>query len=519
VDGTDRSGAYDGGCSGITYSGGSGALGEGLLGVFDDVRMFGRALTPGEIAALVAEDYMPPAVDSLALVTDSLTIDEGFTLPYSIEMYDANGTRIYDYVPANLTWVSTDSGIVALDPNWALAGIAPGTADISVTKDNGADTLTLTVRPPTTPFATLSAGTSHACGVTVGGSSYCWGANAQGQLGDGSTTQARQPSPLFASGLAPIAAGGEHSCGLNGSDAASCWGRNSDGQLGDSTLTSSIIPTPVARGLTFASIEAGPEHTCAIRASGEAWCWGDNRCFWTPTSDCTNFYADPDGYGRLGDSTYSSRSYPSRVAGGHAFVTVSPGPGHTCGVTGGGGAYCWGRNVNGKLGTGNTTTHANYPLLVVGGFSYDDISAGAQHTCAVETNGTGRCWGLNTSGQLGEGSNTNRLIPFTVSGGHSFTQIVAGSIHSCGLTTTGQVYCWGSGANGRLGNGLTATSNVPVKVFGQRTYTSIALQGSGATTCAVATTGAVYCWGVGANGQLGNNTTADSAIPVRVWEP
>lgn len=123
-------------------------------------------------------------------------------------------------------------------------------------------------------------------------------------------------------------------------------------------------------------------------------------------------------YGALGDGTTSNRLVPTPVAGGLAFASVSAGDGHTCGVTVGGAAYCWGFNAFGQLGDG-TTTGRVVPTRVVGGHTFGMVSAGTivpfwGHTCGVTTNGEAYCWGSNVSGELGDGTTTERHVPTLV---------------------------------------------------------------------------------------------------------
>jgi alpha-tubulin suppressor-like RCC1 family protein len=139
-----------------------------------------------------------------------------------------------------------------------------------------------------------------------------------------------------------ISTGDYHTCGLTSSGAAYCWGANSNGQLGDGTTTDSSAngPQRVLGGLRLASISAGFEFTCGLTSRGAAYCWGDND------------------YGQLGDGTTtdSDENGPQPVIGGLRFASNQPGAFHTCGLTTRGATYCWGRNVEGQLGDGTTTS-------------------------------------------------------------------------------------------------------------------------------------------------------------------
>ena len=148
-----------------------------------------------------------------------------------------------------------------------------------------------------------------------------------------------------------------------------------------------------------------------------------------------------------------------------AFASISSGPLalHTCSLTAGGTAYCWGYNYSGQLGD-NTTTNRPAPTQVVGAGTaplvFTALSAGGVHTCGVTADNALYCWGNNAFGELGDGTLTDRYTPAQVTGSGSaplrFTAVTARRLHSCGLTTDGAVYCWGSNALGELGDGLEA---------------------------------------------------------------
>jgi alpha-tubulin suppressor-like RCC1 family protein len=293
-------------------------------------------------------------------------------------------------------------------------------------------------------FVALSAGGNHPCGLSSSGAAYCWGPGGSGQLGNGGTSQSAGPTPVSGGGFAAISVGGVHACGLS-AGAAVCWGFNGNGQLGDSTLIERHTPTAVAGGGVFATIAAGTFHTCALAMDGTAFCWGAN------------------GFGTLGDGTTTQRTSPTAVAGGLTFVALAAGQGYNCGLTSSGAAYCWGYNGFGQLGDG-TTTNRQTPTAVAGGLLFSTISAGSNHACGITTGGVAYCWGDNANGGVGDGTTTQRLMPTAVAGGLVFKSITAGGNHSCGLTTTNAAWCWGDNSNGALGDGTTIDRPSPVAV-------------------------------------------------------
>ena len=211
---------------------------------------------------------------------------------------------------------------------------------------------------------------------------------------------------------------------------------------------------------------------------------------------------------------------------GIVFATVTTGSNHTCGVTPGGVAYCWGDNSSGQLGNGTTTNSAT-PVPVAGGLSFSTVSAGGDQTCGLTpagvAYGVAYCWGNNSSGQLGNGTTTNSAAPIPVVGGFIFDIVTVGGMHACGGQDFGAAYCWGDNSSGQLGNGTTTNSSIPVGVLAFNGISTTAIGSAGSNhTCGSSTVDGfpgvrvLVCWGDNSSGQLGNGTTTNSAIPVGV---
>ena len=185
---------------------------------------------------------------------------------------------------------------------------------------------------------------------------------------------------------------------------------------------------------------------------------------------------------------------------------------HTCGLTASGRLHCWGLNASGQLGDGSQVDRLT-PTQVSG--TFQALATGAEHTCGISENAL-LCWGDNAAGQLGIGS---------AAGHHPFPQpvrglpsppraLAAGAVHTCALLAGGVAYCWGQNLHGQLGDGTTENSPIPVQVSGAERFVS--LHAGGAVTCGFTGDGREYCWGMNQGGQLGDGTRTNRPYPVRV---
>ena len=298
-----------------------------------------------------------------------------------------------------------------------------------------------------------------------------------------------------------ISSGRSHTCVLMSTGGVKCWGSNNSGELGDDTNAFKMAPTQVS-GLTsgVTAISAGYLHTCALLSTGGVKCWGSN-------SD-----------GQLGDNTITSKNVPTQVSGLTSDVTaISSGYSHSCALLSTGAVKCWGGNWLSQLGDG-TTDDRSVPTQVSGLTSgVTAISVGRAHTCALLSTGAVKCWGFNQNGQLGNGNYVEQNLPTQVSDLTSgVTAISAGHSHTCALMATGAMTCWGSNWRGQLGinssqNFQTIPSPVPSLTSG---VTTISTRHD--HTCALLSTGAVMCWGINYEGQLGDGSTDDKLVPTQV---
>lgn len=235
-------------------------------------------------------------------------------------------------------------------------------------------------------WRSLSAGYNHACGLTTTDRVYCFGNNEMGQAGRPTTASLlfAPDSVLTALTFMQVVAGGFHSCALTAQGAAYCWGRNAFGQLGTGTTTSSHVPQLVTGGHVFSSLTAGQMHTCGVRRDGVALCWGANR--WEGVGTTSG--------GQLGDGTTTNRLVPTVVQGGHQFTHLAAGMTHTCGRLTTGVIRCWGENQYRQLGITTAALFVMTPTVVTNATGLVDLQAGANATCGRTSTGTLLCWGL-----------------------------------------------------------------------------------------------------------------------------
>jgi alpha-tubulin suppressor-like RCC1 family protein len=342
---------------------------------------------------------------------------------------------------------------------------------------------------------------AHTCALTTEGATYCWGYNANGQLGNNDTATIT-PMPVAAAGgvvfqTLSVSKVEDVTCGLAIGGAAYCWGENGAGQLGDGTSARRLVPTPVAGGLTFKSLAVGFGHTCAVAMNGTAYCWGS-----TPN-------------GAFGDGSVGIRLTPMVSAPGMTFASIVAGADFTCALTADGAAYCWGVGVFGQLGNG-VVGISPIPVAVEGGLTFRTLAAAGRAACGLTSAGKAYCWGSNSFGTVGDGTLVRRLTPVAVAGDLTFRSLSAGWETVCGVTDSSASYCWGYNF-GAVGDGTTDARSAPVPVVGGQSFRSI----SAGTryTCGVNTANAVFCWGANDNGGLGDGTTNTRLVPTAVRWP
>ena len=324
-----------------------------------------------------------------------------------------------------------------------------------------ASTIPVEVAGITTAKA-VATGAQFSCALLGDGTVRCWGSNDAGQLGDGPGADGG-PTPVPVTGITDataIAAGWSHACVLSGDGKVQCWGDNDYGELGDGTTDDSPAPVVVSGITSATAIAAGPYATCAVLREGGVRCWGQND------------------HGQLGNGITVDSSIPVAVSGIATATSVAVGYGHACALLEDDTVRCWGDDYWGQLGDGidlGSPTDVRLapvdrlaPVAVTGLASATSIAAGSNHACAVLADGTVRCWGNGNYGELGDGTGDGSSVPVQARGVTTATGVAAGGdmagAHTCALLRDGTVTCWGMNGSGQLGDGTTIGRSAPVPV-------------------------------------------------------
>jgi alpha-tubulin suppressor-like RCC1 family protein len=318
------------------------------------------------------------------------------------------------------------------------------------------------VGPPTTSTPTvvpgledaidIAAGFGHACAILRDRTVRCWGGNSFGQLGNGRVESAGRAEPDEVVGLhdvAQLALGGYFSCARLVDGSVKCWGADVEGELGDGQQSVVPVTTPrLVRGLSADVVEitAGGFHACARLASGSVMCWGAHLSA-----------AIGDG---MPGSPLASPTGPVRALGLDAVTQITAGAISTCARHADGHVSCWGSNNFGQAAraTGNTLTATPVPGIAHAA----EVRAGAYHVCARIDDGTVWCWGRNDRGQLGHGDRGTHIEPVAVEGVADAIALAVGSEHTCVQRANHSVLCWGDDSTGQLASGRPLVRTTPV---------------------------------------------------------
>ena len=319
---------------------------------------------------------------------------------------------------------------------------------------------------------------------------FTWGLNSSGELG----LYDNLGYPTDITSWSSLAMSVNHTAGIRSDGMLFAWGLNTSGQLGDGTRTSRSFPTQIGTR-SWKSVSVNNASTAAIDINDNLYAWGLNTS------------------GQLGDGTTAYRSSPVQI--GSFFDTwnyVSVGLSHTIAIKSDGKLYTWGGNTNGQLGDGTTTSRSSPVMVGTSDWSAVAASQSGTHVLGLSVTNKLYSWGLNTSGQLGDGTIVSRSSPVQI-GTSSWVAITAGSAHSAAIRLGNGLFLWGAGANGEMGNSLRNPRSSPVQLG---TSSWIAVSAGVAFNVAIDSNNRLFSWGFSGNGRLGQNDVINRSSPVQV---
>jgi len=352
----------------------------------------------------------------------------------------------------------------------------------------------------------ISAGTNFTLGLKADGTLWAWGKNDVGQLGLGNNTNKTTPTQIgIGTNWVFVSAGYSTSFAIKSDGTLWGWGSNEYSKLGDGTTTNKTTPTQIGTATNWVSVDS-KNHVVAIKSDGTLWAWGFNST------------------GQMGNGTSSNDVYvttPVQVGTDTNWLAANAGGSGTFALKTNGTLWACGYNNNGQLGLGH---YADKKVLTQIGIDTDwqKFSTGNDHTLATKTNGTLWAWGMNDKGQVGNGTfipvNSGGVIsPVQIGTDTNWASVSAGTTHCLAIKTTGVLWAWGNNSSGQVGDGTTTNRSAPVQIGTDTNW----LQGyaRGQLSTVLKTDGSLSAWGYNASGQLGNGTTTNNSAPAAVACP
>jgi alpha-tubulin suppressor-like RCC1 family protein len=377
--------------------------------------------------------------------------------------------------------------------------------------------------PSDADFRSVRAAGGFTCSVRVVGGESCWGAVHPELFGGREAVTAPRQAAFTPRFRQVTRTGIRHGCGLEDDGRAWCWGENFFGAAGRREglgADGPVAPAPVESTLRFRDIASEWSSTCGVAMDGGLHCWGDARWFGADTASLPTCVVSSGRPRRCAPA-------PTRIALDVPVERIVMGAGRACALTDEGEAWCWGENVGsglepfGVLGVGDDSSEfVPAPRPVVGGLRFREVQLFLRNSvaCGMVQGEGPYCWGGVPSLLPVDDADRERArtqpTPLRPSDGVTFTALAVGRGHACALDTDRRAWCWGAnGEGGALGNASDDFSRTPVPVLGGLRFERLAA-GDG-FTCGIAADGA-WCWGENGAGQLGDGSTTDRPIPVRV---
>jgi alpha-tubulin suppressor-like RCC1 family protein len=353
----------------------------------------------------------------------------------------------------------------------------------------------------------VAAGFLHACAVAAGGL-RCWGDDGAGQLGAAVGDGGAGHEPVTVAGgpwIAP-ATGSVHTCALATDGGVWCWGGNANGQLGSGDRTARAERRQVTLPARAVDVRTAFEFTCALLVDASVWCWGYN---WEGQLGLGDTHPGDD------------RLAPVQLGSERDWVFVATGQGHGCGIRSPGRLYCWGRNTDAQLGQGATQPQQiRAPIQVGTDADWAEVGCSQATTCARKRDGSLWCWGAQASGALAAGDVNPRTTPAQVPVYSDWSASTAGTFHTCGLRPGGEIWCAGRNTEGQIG-APDFVDALPNMMRADPTASWVEVRAGRFFTCARKADDSVWCMGSNSDGQLAADpaTLGRSAEMLRIPAP
>lgn len=445
-----------------------------------------------------------PTLTALTLSPSTTTVALGATQQYTVSGTYSDGSSAA--VSTGISW-SGGSGASVSAAGLATA-TALGSTTITATIGKVSASATLVVQGP---WSALAAGGAHTLAVKSDGTLWAWGSNRFGQIGDGTATDRLTPVQIGSDKTwSAVAAGQFHSLGLKTDGTLWAWGFNQNGQLGDGGLVDRRAPVQVGSDKTWSQISAGDAHSVGVKKDGTAWAWGRNFS------------------GQLGDGTSIDRASPVAVAEPLpvvvAWTHLAAGSGYTLGRRADGTLWAWGDNARGQLGVfpttqtnGTVTTQPKPPLTA----NSTTSMAGSVKTIVSRYVTSSTYVDVTFAIDLGQAAPARVALPTKVASDPDWTSgadatwvaVAAGAGHSLALRADGALFAWGANDAGQLGLDSTSDTATQARVGSATTWARIAAGGS--HSLAVRADGSLWSWGLNDKGQLGLGGTTTGTPPTQ----
>lgn len=445
----------------------------------------------------VGENPSPWSLDDSEDALPEAFYNEDYS--YSLtDLVTPSGLSGFDWSAENMPeWLHLDKATGELTGTPSTESDENTDIQISVTREgiSAEQSYTIHVGENISKFTDIDIFKNHTCGITTEGAAKCWGRNNRGQLGNGTLEDSNIPVQVTGldHGVKSIAVGQQHSCAITASDTVKCWGASANGSLGNNRSSDSPVPVDVKTDKRFSKITLGANYSCGITTAGAALCWGSNTHGQLGVDDTgqetspaqvdgmRSGVTDIEALSNVTCAVQDNKAYcwgynyhynvgksyrenedffsPQLISSGVKEIESH------CLVTTSGAVKCWGHNrESSPLGTGTYENLAS-PTQVVGlGSGVKSLAEGYSQRCAIMESNAVKCWGRNADGQLGDGTTTTRLTPTTIMNLSGATYISLGEDSGCALFADGGAKCWGDNYAGKLGNGTSDNSLVPVSV-------------------------------------------------------